>query len=122
MAARPDSRAKPIPEHSCRAAPRGWHRLDRIDARGDRILDPLRCRRVRRYLAVGLMRLFYDDAHLLDGQCRVLPIRIDLDQIGSKADLLAHCPPGDFGAADHLGARWKIREIGGDAKGIILTD
>jgi hypothetical protein len=73
-------------------------------------------------LALELVRFLDDHAHFFDGERGRPPIRINLDEIGAVADLLADGATGLFGAANHLRASGKIAQIGRNAKRIVLAE
>jgi len=73
-------------------------------------------------LTLGFMSFFNNDLHFGDGQCRVTPICIDLNQIGTMTNLLPHRPPCFLGSTYHLSAGREIGQIRRDRKWEVLAD
>lgn len=73
-------------------------------------------------LSLLLVGFFDDDTDFVDRERGMLPIGVDLDEVGAVSELLADGAAGFFEATDHLRTGRKVGEIGGDSEGIVLSD
>ena len=92
--------------------------FDGIDSGGDGVLDAFSGGGMGGDFESLLMGFFDDDVDFVDGEGRMVPVSIDLDEVGAVADLFADGAAGLFDAADHLCAGGKIREVWRNAEGL----
>src|SRR6266481_3286779 len=74
------------------------------------------------HLKFLLVRFFHDHTHLLDGECWMSPVGVDLNQVSTVSDLLARGATRFLNTAYHLRPSRKIGKIGRYAERLILTD